>query len=71
MISNTFKEPNFSCKVEDRSGREYEWITFARSESQLRERLEKIGYTVMDIRPYDLTDPPVIAATISTVSRPV
>lgn len=54
MIHRTFKEPNFNCKVCD-AGNEYEWLTYADSEGELRQRLEESDYTVIQINNYDFS----------------
>jgi uncharacterized protein (TIGR02646 family) len=56
LIHRTFCEPNYRCKVADEYGQHYEWLTFAESEDELRQRLQTGQYTVICIREYDFTE---------------
>jgi uncharacterized protein (TIGR02646 family) len=56
VIHRTFKEPNYKCKVSDRQGEQYEWLAYANSESELRQRLEEGGYSVISISEYDFKE---------------
>jgi len=55
MIKKVFMEPNFKCKVSDRSGGEHEWLTYATSENELRQQLEESEYTITRISSYDFS----------------
>jgi hypothetical protein len=48
-----FVPPNFRIKVIGPDEETYEWLTRAESEDELRERLERRGYEVVRITPYD------------------
>jgi hypothetical protein len=51
----TFKEPNFKCKVKDQAGNEEFRFEYADSETELRDRLERLGFDILSIEPYQFS----------------
>jgi hypothetical protein len=48
-----FHEPNFICKLEDRTGYQSDNLFYAQSEDELREFLEEKRYKIISLEPYD------------------
>jgi hypothetical protein len=53
LIHRNFREPNYRCKVTDYKGDSHEWLTYASSEDELRQRLEAQDLAVAEIKAYD------------------
>ncbi len=53
MIWKPFDPPEFRVTARDGDRNEETWITSAESEASLRERLEKMRYTGINVEPYD------------------
>jgi hypothetical protein len=53
LIHRNFREPNYRCKVTDYKGDSHEWLTYASSEDELRQRLEAQDLAVVEIKAYD------------------
>lgn len=56
MIHREFNVPNYRCTVTDEHDDQHRWLTHANSEAELRQRLERKGYTVINIHEYDFTN---------------
>lgn len=56
MIRKKFEPPNYRCLAKDLNGNDYDWLTRATNEDELRRRVEIRQWVVKEIIPFDFDD---------------